>query len=1262
MMAQAGFSHTTLGVSWRRMQSMVRLLVGLALSAPAFAGPLAWEQGEGYRAAKLTVGAAEGGRTPAERRPYQERPERTSTERRPYLTLLTPQQTGIYFTNQLSYERSQANQNLLNGSGVAAGDFDGDGFVDLYFCNLEGANALFRNNGDWTFENVTGASGTSCTNQTSRGAVWADIDGDGNVDLLVSSLGGPNACLRNEGKGRFVDVTEAAGLALKAGCHSMALGDVDGDGDLDLYVANNGENSILRSGGAISVRTVNGKPVVTGRHGQRVKIVDGQLIELGEPDAFYLNDGKGRFERLSWTGGRFLDEEGAPLKSAFWDQGLSVMFRDMDGDSDPDIYVCNDFQTPDRIWMNDGQGGFRLIAPNAIRSTCHFSMGVDFADIDRDGDDDFFVSDMLSRNHRLLMRQIGATNPPAHHVGEKNDRHQVRRNTLQLNRGDGTYADIANYAGVEASDWTWTVLFLDVDLDGYEDLLVANGHAYDTQDLDMLERSPARSSAEMRGGGKNLKDFPPLQTPNYAFRNRGDLTFEEMGAKWGFNSTQISHGISLADLDNDGDLDVAVSCLWKAPLIYRNESTAPRVAVRLRGKVPNTQGVGAKIKVTGGAVPAQTQEVISGGRYLSGDDTMRVFAAGTLTNHLSIEVTWRSGRRSVVPEALPNHIYEIDEGVSVGGGAPTLPSATSASSPAAAVTFQSGTAAALPLFKDVSDLVAHTHQEPWFNDFDRQPLLHRQLSEAGPAVAWCDVDGDGSEELVIGAARGGKPALYRRAGNGTFARTDLPEVSDDVAGIAAWNSALAALSGLETEGGDALRLFGKETMTVARPEQWNGGPVATADVDGDGDLDVFAGGRALPGRYPEPAPSVLFRNDAGQLTREVSWSEGLRSAGLVNGAVFSDLDRDGNAELVMACEWGPLRVFKFNGGKVVEATAELGLDKATGWWQSVTTGDFDGDGRMDIVAGNWGLNSSYGRPTAERPVSLYYGDFDANGSVDLLEAYVDAQTGKIAQRRDMALLGTGLPLLRTRFKSHAAYSEADFATVLGARPEQVAQARATTLATVVLLNRTNRFVSVPLPTEAQFAPVFGLNVADMNGDGADDIFLAQNFFVMRPEEPRLDAGRGLWLRNDGKGNFKAVPGHESGVTIYGEQRGSAVADFDGDGRVDLAVGQNDGVVKLYRNERAKPGLRVRLQGPTANPSGIGATVWLSFGRGNGPAREVRGGSGYGSQDSVVPVMGMPEAPTAVNVRWPGGKVASKPVPAEANSITIKPEAAAASNQ
>jgi hypothetical protein len=452
------------------------------------------------------------------------------------------------------------------------------------------------------------------------------------------------------------------------------------------------------------------------------------------------------------------------------------------------------------------------------------------------------------------------------------------------------------------------------------------------------------------------------------------------------------------------------------------------------------------------------------------------------------------------------------------------------------------------------------------------------------------------------------------------------------------------------------------------------GPVVVADVDGDGDLDVFLGGRVVGGRYPEPASSMLLRNDGGTLKPDDRNNAALQGIGLVSGAVFTDLNGDGFPELVLACEWGPLKIFLNDKGKLTAWNPPVALradrspssppetrnpksetvNDLTGWWNSVTAGDFDGDGRMDLVAGNWGLNSSYYRPSAQRPLRAYYGDFDGNGSVDLLETEVDEETGRLMPRRNLITISVAWPALRTRFASHKIFSTADLSTVLGPENARAQTVNAATLASMVFLNRGDRFEAAPLPDEAQFAPAFGLNAADFDGDGRDDLFISQNFFAMRPEEPRLDAGRGLLLRGDGNGGFKAISGQESGVKIYGEQRGSAVGDFDEDGRPDLVVTQHGSATCLLRNATGKPGLRARLEGPPANPDGVGAGIALMNGPKRGPVREVHGGSGYWSQDSATQILAMPESPARIWVRWPGGKETTNTVPAGARSILVKP--------
>ena len=387
-----------------------------------------------------------------------------------------------------------------------------------------------------------------------------------------------------------------------------------------------------------------------------------------------------------------------------------------------------------------------------------------------------------------------------------------------------------------------------------------------------------------------------------------------------------------------------------------------------------------------------------------------------------------------------------------------------------------------------------------------------------------------------------------------------------------------------------------------------------ADLRGDGNLELFVGGRVKAGRYPEPVSSRIYRQINGAWQVDEDNSRVLEKAGMVSGAVFSDLDGDGYPELILACEWGPVRIFKNDRGKLREATSELGLDKYLGLWTSVTTGDLDGDGRPDIIVGNWGLNSYYNLAPAG-PWFLYYGDFNGDDQVEMLEAYPDARLGQIVPWRDMDAVAQGLPWVRARFPTHHQYSGASINQILGDYFPQARKLEATTLASMVFLNRGDHFQAVPLPREAQWAPVFGLAVADLDGDGHEDILLNQNFFSVRPEDDRLDAGRALWIRGDGRGGLTSVPGQESGIKVYGEGRGAALSDYDADGRVDVVLAQNGAETKLYHNERAKPGIRVRLQGPAGNPQGIGALLRLRFRGGLGPAREIHAGIASWSRES-----------------------------------------------
>ena len=1175
-------------------------------------------------------------------------------------TPLRAAQTGVTHANAVDDEHALANRNLLIGAGAAAADVDGDGLVDLFVASVESPGVLYRNEGGLRFADVTAASGIDLGGRGSTGAAFADVDGDGDPDLLVGTLGGPLCLFRNEGAGRFADATASSGLDSGFAVTTMTLADVDGDGDLDLYAATykvrNALDAYTPQARAFDqvVKKVGGSFQVLPEWQHEFRIEDrpdlGGIVrsQRAERDLFYLNDGRGHFVAAPTSGPSWRDEDGAPLAAPPDYFSLAARFRDVNGDGAPDLYVCNDFEDPDQFWLNDGRGAFRLVPRLAVRATSNTCMSVDFADVNADGAVDFFTADMMSPTRAARQRQIPTHTPLRKTIGESPDRAQWMRNTLQVSRGDGTWAQVADYAGVEATDWTWGSAFMDVDLDGREDLLAVAGHRWDIRDADTFDR--IRNAFPRVPWNREQGEFPRLAVPSTAFRNNGDLTFTDRAREWRFGTdSAIAHTITLADFDGDGDLDPLVTRLDDAPVLYRNESAAPRIAVRLRGRAPNTRAVGAQVTVRSTSLPFQMREVAAGGAYLSGNDALIVFAAGT-DSTVDIDVRWRNGTRSRVAGARANRLYEIDEATAPAGPAPG-----SADSVAGA------------LFADATPrLGGHRHVEPVFDDFARQPLLPNRFSQSGPGVAWVDVDRDGREDLVVGTGRSAGVTVLRNTDRG-FVRADGPAAAGDLVTVlpvagSAGVSLVASQSNYEADslaGALAIPSVLAYPLRGGRPgapsaiapgDSASVGVMALGDVDGDGCPDLFVGGRVAPGAWPLPPRSRIYR---GLTTGGfVSWPAGdsaLAGLGMVAAATFADLDGDGRDELVVASEFGPVRVLHNEKGRLRDVTPALGLDGASSRWLGVTAGDFDGDGALDLVATSWGRNVPW-RATPARPFTLHVAR--VRDRLGLLFAQADSITGKEMPIESYSRLGVAWPGLRERIGSYAAYAAADVAAVLGADSTSAIRVGATTFDHTVLLNRGGRFEARALPGVAQLAPASAPVVADFDGDGREDLFLAQNFYPTEISTLRFDAGAGLVLLGDGTGGFTPLSVRRSGLSVLGDQRGAATADYDADGRPDLAVSQNGALTRLFRNETGRPGLRVRLDGGSANPLAIGAQVRVIARGKGGPVREVRSGTGYASMDGAVTVLALPEGADSVWVRWPGGEVQTLPIPAGAREVRV----------
>jgi enediyne biosynthesis protein E4 len=1141
-------------------------------------------------------------------------------------TKLGASELGFSFTNELAKERTK--RYLENGSGVAVGDFDADGKPDLYLVSLDGPNKLLRQTGDLRFEDVTAKAGVDGGKAWGTGATFADVEGDGDLDLFVCNLGAPNLLYLNQGNGTFKEGASGAGLAFEGASNLGSFADYDRDGDLDMYLLTNRIFGVAETvKGKARVGMKDGKMVVPDEFKEEIMLVDGHPTQAGQADRLYRNNGDGTFSDVSGAVG-----------IAGYDMGLSVTWWDFDEDGYLDIYVANDMKTPDRLYHNEGSRGFREVLATKTVRTPWFAMGADTADVNNDGRIDLFVADMAATTHFKEKATMGDMGRDAWFLTSGVPR-QFMRNALYLNTGTSRFVEASFLAGIARTDWTWSVRFGDLDNDARVDLFVTNGMARAVNDSDRNRQIAALQKDGKHDEAQKLANsYPKQEEPNMAFRNRGDLDFEDVSVRWGLDEMGVSHGAVLADLDRDGDLDVVVNNLNAPASVYRNETTkGHRVLIELRSPSKNRFGIGARVTVKTGD-QLQSKRLLAARGYLSGEDPVLHFGLGEATKIDRLVVQWPDGHEQSFDNLDADKAYVVTQ-------QPDLPKTKP---PLRKQPWFDGIGAKRQL--------THKHDEPLYDDYGKEPLLPYKLSHHGPAAAWGDVNGDGRDDLFVTGASSNSSALYLHGGPAFVphpgpwtehaAAEDVAALFFDADGDGDQDLYVGAGSNEKEAGHESFRdrLYlgdgkgGFEHAPSALPVvAQSTGAVAAADFDRDGDLDLFVGGRMVVGRYPETPSSYLLRNDGGKFSDVTKKLAPGLSVGMVAGALWSDADGDGWVDLLLAVDFGAVALFHNDEGKLADRTAAAGFGDHEGLWHGLAGGDVDGDGDIDYIATNLGLNTKY-RASKEHPVELYFSDFDDNGTLDLVEAGYEKET--LFPLRGKSCSTRAMPFLGDKFDTFAGFAEADVAGIYTAdKLEAAGRRRATTLASTLFINEGDgTFAARALPRLAQNAPAFGVALGDVDADGHLDAVIAQNFFSAQPETGLMDGGLGLVLRGDGKGGFSAIWPRQSGVVVPHASTAATLTDYGADGRPDVLIATNASYIQAFENANkgGKP-LAVRLAGKSGNPTAVGARVSLTLADGRRVTQEVHAGSGYASQSSATLFFGLGTSTAkSIAVTWPDG--------------------------
>ncbi len=1043
-------------------------------------------------------------------------------------TLLSPKKTGVKFRNPVeeSLEQNSLGYNyMFNGAGIAVGDINNDGLVDLFFTGNMVSNRLYLNKGNFRFEDISHKAGITAAEIWNNGVTMADVNGDGFLDIYVCSSSDRRARFRknllfvNNGDLTFTDKAETYGIADAAFSTHSAFLDYDKDGDLDLFVLNHSADKFaMYSENFIGLRNSRDP-----WYGQKL----------------FRNEGS-RFTEVTRDAGIFC--------SAL-NFGLGVAVADFNGDHWPDMYVCNDYFEKDYFYINQKDGTFRECMEEYFRYISLSSMGCDAADINNDGFIDLFTLDMLPEDHYEQKLVEGPDNYDRLSPREKGFYFQTTRNMLHLNKQGTHFTEIGQYAGPYATNWSWSPLFCDFDLDGLKDLFISNGYGKNVTHMDMLAIS-MKENIKRRAGepGMDLMEFldmiPATKLSNYIFRNQGNHSFENVGKEWGIDLSTLSNGAVYADLDNDGDMDLVISNVNDYAHVYRNNSEQLNdnhyLKILLKGSGMNTGGIGARIDIFCGD-KVYTQEASPSRGYMSSVEHAMIFGLGDATRIDSLTITWPDMRS----QTLTN--IEADRTITLKNEDAKFEEKSPSSDPQA-------------LFIPLNDtnLLHYQHKENDYNDFNRQILLPWKLSTQGPCMTTGDINADGLEDLFIGGAKGFPGNLFIQTKEGRFQARNLncfdndKESEDigvlfvDVDGdrdqdlyVVSGGNEFAPKSELLNDRlyiNDGTGFFSKSENRL--PDILTSGScVKAADMDADGDLDLFIGGRLIPEEYPLTPRSYILENDGkgyfSDVTKKINPE--LLQPGMVTDALWTDFSGDGLPDLILVGEWMAVRLFLNNGKDLEELVGQEWMENSNGWWNTIHVGDFDMDGDTDYILGNLGKNFQI-KPTPEEPATIYASDFDNSGTLDgIMCYYVDGKNAPLYSKTDME---TQLPGFSKKYPDHKSFANLTITDIFPkAILENATKFKVNRSASSYLENLgNNQFILSDLPEAAQLSPIYSIASDDYNSDGYSDLILAGNFHGSRMKFGHLDANMGVLLQGNGEGNFVSIPNCESGLLLDGEVR------------------------------------------------------------------------------------------------------------------------------